>query len=157
MDSRCSHEIKRCLLLGRKAMANLDSMLKGRDIADEGPSSQSYGFSSSQVWMWELDNKKGWVPKDWCLLTVVVEKTLKSPLDSKEIIPVNPKGNQPWVFIERTDDEAAILDHLMGRADSLEKTLMVGKIEGRRRRDDRGWDGWIASLTQWTWVWANSG
>ena len=78
-DSDCNHEIKRCLLLGRKAMTNLDSILKSRDIANKGPSSQSYGISSSHVWMWELDYKESWAPKNWCFWTVVLEKTLESP------------------------------------------------------------------------------
>ena len=76
-------------------------------FADKGPYSQSYGFSSSHVWMWELGNKKGWAPKNWCLWTVALEKTLKSLLDSKEIKPVNPKGNQPWIFIGKTDAETS--------------------------------------------------
>ena len=75
-------------------------------FADKGLSSQSYGFSSNHVQMWELDHKEGWVQKNWCFQTVVLEKTLESPLDSKEIKPVNPKGNQPWIFIGRTDAEA---------------------------------------------------
>ena len=75
-------------------------------FADKGPYSQSYCFSSSDVWVWELDYKKGWGPKNWCIWTTVLEKTLKRPLDSKEIKPVNPKGNQPWIFIWRTDAEA---------------------------------------------------
>ena len=74
-------------------------------FANKGPSSKSYGFSSSHVWMWELDYKESWVPKNWCFWTMV-EKTLKSPLDSKEIQPVHPKGNQSWIFIGRTDAEA---------------------------------------------------
>ena len=85
-------------------MANLDSVLKSRDI--KGPYSQSYGISSSHVWMWELDNKKGWVLKNWCLRTVVLKKTLEGPLDSKEIKPLNAKGNQLWIFIGGTDAEA---------------------------------------------------
>ena len=107
-DGDCSHEIKRCLLLRRKAMTNLDSILKNRDITfpDKGPSSQSYGFTSSHVWMWELDYKESWAPKNWCFWTVVLEKTLESPLDLKEIKPVNPKENQPWIFIRRTDAKA---------------------------------------------------
>ena len=105
-------------------------------FANEGPLSQSYGFSSSNVWMWELDYKESWVPKNWCFWTVVLEKTLESPLDCKEIRPVHPKGNQSWILIGRTDAEAEtpILGHLTRRTDSLEKTLMLGKIEGRRRR-----------------------
>ena len=106
-DDDCSHEIKRCLLLGRKAMTNLDSILKSRDyLANKGPSYQSYGFSSSHVLMWELDHKEGWAPKNWCFWTVVLEKTLESPLDYKEIQPVHPKVNQSWIFIGRTDVEA---------------------------------------------------
>ena len=85
-DGHCSHEIKRCLLLGRKAMTSLDSMLKSRD---KGLSHQSYGFSSSHVWMWELDCNENWVPKNWFFWTVVLEKTLESPLDHKEIQPVH--------------------------------------------------------------------
>ena len=106
-DGDCSHEIKRHLLLGRKAMANLGSILKSRDITlNKDPSSQSYGFSSSHVWMWELDYKQNRAPKNWCFWTVVLEMTLESPLDSKEIQPVRPKGNQSWIFIGRTDAEA---------------------------------------------------
>ena len=107
-DGGCSHEIKRRLLLGRKVMTNLDSILKSRDItfANKGPSSQGCGFSSSHVWMWELDYKESWVPKNWCFWTVVLEKTLESPLDCKEIQPVHPKVNQSWIFIGRTDVEA---------------------------------------------------
>ena len=77
-----------------------------RYFANKGPSSQSYGFSSSHVWMWELNHKESWAPKNWCLQTVVMEKTLKSPLDSKKIQPVYPKGNQPWIFTGRTEAEA---------------------------------------------------
>jgi len=98
--------------------------------------------------MWELDQKEGWVPKNWCFWTVVLEKTLESPLDSKKIKPVNPKGNQPRLFIGRTDaeSEAPLFGHLMRRDDSLEKTLMLGKIEGRRRRQ---WQRmrWLDSIT----------
>ena len=79
------------------------------DFAKKGPYSQSYNFSSSKVWIWELDHKEGWVLKNWCFSTVVLEKTLESPLDSKEMKPVNPKGNQLWIFSGRTDAEAPIL------------------------------------------------
>ena len=88
-------------------MTNLDSILKSRDITvNRGPSSEGYGFSSSHVWMWELDYKESWVLKIWCFWTVVLEKTLESPLDSKEIQSVYPKGDGSWVFIGRTDVEA---------------------------------------------------
>ena len=145
----------RLLLFGRKAMANLDSILKSRDIANKGLSYQSCGFPSSHVWMWELDCEEGWAPQNWCFWTVVLEKTLESPL---EIQPVHSKGNQSWIFIGRTDVEAEALyfDHMMGRTDSLEKTLMLGKIEGRRRRRWQRMRWWMASLTRWTWVWASS-
>ena len=108
-DGECSHEIKWHLLLGRKVMINLDSILKSRDITLPTKVhlvKQSYGFSSSHVWMWELDYKESWAPKNWCSWTVVLEKTLESPLDDKEIEPVHPKGNQFWIFIGRTDAEA---------------------------------------------------
>ena len=75
-------------------------------LANKGPSSQGYDFSSSHVWMWELDYKESWAPKNFCFWTVVLEKTLENPLNNKEIKPVNPKGNQPWIFIGRTDVEA---------------------------------------------------
>ena len=106
-DGDCSLAIKRHLLLGRKAMTKLDSILKSRDItfANKGLSSQSYGFSSSHVWMWGLDCKECWVPKNWCFWIVVLEKTLESPLDNEEIQPLHPKGNQSWVFTGRTDVE----------------------------------------------------
>ena len=86
--------------------------------------------------MWELDCEESWALKKWCFWTVVLEKILESPLDCKEIKPVNPKGNQSWIFLGRTDAEAEtpILWPLMGRTDSLEKTLMLGKIEGGRKR-----------------------
>ena len=134
-DGDCSHEIKGCLLLGRKGVTNLDSIFKSRDIANKGPSSQSYGFSSSHVWMWEVVYKESWA-QNCCFWTVVMEKTLESPLDSKEIQPVHLKGNQSWIFIGRTDAEAEIpiLWPPEWRTDSFGKTLMLGKIEGRRKR-----------------------
>ena len=117
--------------------------LVGHYFADKGLSSQSYGFSNSHVWMWELDHKKSWVLKNWCFSTVVLEKTLESPLDCKEIQPVHPKGNQSWIFTGRTDTEALIFGQLMRRPDSLEKTQMLRKIGGRRRR------GWQDEMVGW--------
>ena len=109
-DGDCSHEIKRCLLLGRKVMTNLDSILKNRGItlSTKVHLVKANGFSSSHVWMWQLDHKKSWALKNWCFWTVVLEKTLESPLDCKEIQPVYPKGNQPWIFIGETDAEVQI-------------------------------------------------
>ena len=107
-DGDCSHEIKRRLLLGRKVMTNLDSNIKKQRhyFANKGPSGYSYGFSSGHVWMWELDSEESWAPKNWCFWAVVLEKTLESPLDCKEIQSVHPEGDQSWVFIGRTDPEA---------------------------------------------------
>ena len=107
-DSDSSHEIKRCLLFGRKAMTNLDSILKKQrhEFAHKGLFSQSCGFSSSHIWMWELDHKPGWAPKNWCFWIVVLKKTLDSTLDREEIKSVNSTGDQLWVFTGRTDAEA---------------------------------------------------
>ena len=120
--------------------------------------SQSYGFSSSHVQMWKLDHKESWVLKNWCFQTVVLEKTLESPLDCKEIQPVHPKGNRSWIFIGGTDaeTEASILWPPDVKSQLIRKSLMLGQIEGRRRRGRWGRDGWMVSLIQWTWVWASS-
>ena len=121
-------------------------------FADKSPFMQSYNFSSSHAWMWELDYKESWVPKNWCFWTVVLEKTLESPLDSKEIQPVHPKGNQSWIFIGRTDAEAEapilwppnVKNWLTGKRPWCWERLKVWG-EG----DNREWDGWVASLSQW--------
>ena len=110
--------------------------------------------------MWELGHKEGWVPKNWCFWTVVLEKTLESPLDCKEIQPVNPKGNQSWLFIERANPEAEapilwlpdVKNWLIGKDPDPGKDWRL-----EEKGDYRGWDGRMASLTQWTWVWASSG
>ena len=104
-------------------------------FVNKGPYSKSYGFSSSHVRIWALYHKEGWVPKNWFFQIVMLEKTLESPLDNKETKPVNPKGNQPWIFTGRTEVKLKLwyFCHLMRKADSLEKTLMLGKIEGKRR------------------------
>ena len=106
-----------------------------------------------------MDCEEGWAPKNWCLWTVVLEKTLESPLDCKEIKPGNPKGNQPWIVTKRTDLKLKLqyFGHLKWSTDSLEKTLMLGKIEGRRRRGQQR-IRWLDGITDsWTWLWANSG
>ena len=103
-----------------------------------------HGFSH-HVWMWEVDHKESWVPKNWCFWTAVLEKTLESPLDCKEIQPVNLKENQSWI-LDRLMLKLQYFGHLMQRTDSLEKTLMLGKIEGRRRRERRGMR-WLDGIT----------
>ena len=117
-------------------------------FANKGLSSQGYGFSSSHVWMWDLDYKERWAPKNWCFWAVVLEKTLESPLDCKEIQPVHPTGNQSWIFTESTDAEAEspIYGHLMWRTDSFEKTLMLGMIEVRKRRGQQRMR-WLDGIT----------
>ena len=109
VDGDCSHKIKRRLLLERKAMTNPDSVLKSRDITlpTKVHLIKAIVFSSSHVWLWELDHKEGWaLKKNWCFWTEVLEKTLESPLECKEIQPVNPNGNQSWIFTGRADAEA---------------------------------------------------
>ena len=119
-------------------------------FVNKGPSSQSYGFSSSHVWMWELDYKESWALKNWCFWTVVLEKTVESLLNCKEIKQVHPKGNQSWIFLERIDAEAEILVLWPPDAKNwlIEKTLMLGKIEGGRRRRCRRMR-WLDGITNW--------
>ena len=106
-DGDYSHEIKRCLLLGRKTMRSLDNIWKSRDITlPTRIYKAKTGFSSSHIWMWELDHEDNWVSKNWCFWTVVLEKTVENPLYCEEFKPVNAKGNQSWIFIGRTDAKA---------------------------------------------------
>ena len=116
--------------------------------------------TGSHLWIWELDHKESWAPKNWCFSTVVLKKTLESPLDCKEIQPVHPKGDQSWIFIGKTDAEVEVLipwspdvKSWHTRKDSEAGNDWKAGGEG----DDRGWDGWMASPTQWTWVRVNSG
>ena len=152
-DGDCSHEIKRHLLLGSKVMTNLDSILESRHyFVNKGLSSQTFGFSSSHVWIWELDYKETWAPKNCCLWTLVLEKTLESPLNCKEIQVVLPKGNQSWIFIGKTDAEAEtlILWPLDVKNWLIEKTWCWEWLKAGGEGDDREWDGWLASPSQWT-------
>ena len=138
-DGDCSHEIKRCLLLERKAMIKLDSVLKSRDITlPTKVHLVKYTVFPMVMYGCELDYKESWVPKNGCFWTMVLEKTLECALDSKRIQPVHPRGNQSWIFIGRIDAEAEgpMLWPPDGKNCTLEKTLMLGRIEGRRRR---GW------------------
>ena len=118
------------------------------DFANEVPSSQGYGFYSNHLWMWELDYKESWVPKNWCFWTVVFQKTLESPLDCKEIQPVHPKGHQSWYSLKGLMLKLKLqyFGHLMWRTDSFEKSLMLGRIEGRRRRG-RQRTRWLDAIT----------
>ena len=131
-------------------MTNLDSMLKSRDITGNGLYRQSYGFSSSHVWMWDLDHKESWVLKNWCFRTVVLEKTLESPLDCKEIKPVNPKGNQSLIFIGRTvaKAEAPILWPPNAENWLIERDPGAGNDWGQEQKEATeneliGWHYWI--------------
>ena len=131
-------------------MTNLDSILKIKDITllRKVHIFKAMVFPVVMYGMWEPDHEEGWAPKNWCFGTVVLEKTLESPLNSKEIQPVNPKGNQLWIFIGRTDAEAdaPVLWPPMGRADSLKKTLMLGKTEGRTKRGQQR-TSWLDGIT----------
>ena len=147
-DGDCSHEIERCLLLGRKAMTNLDSLWKSRDVTlpTKVCLVKAMVFSSSHVWMWELDHKEDLAPKNWCFWITVLEKTPESPLDSKEIIkPVNPKGNQPWLFIGRTDAEAKA--RILWSPDA--KSWLVGKDPdaGKDWRQEKKVVRWLNGIT----------
>ena len=135
-DGDCSHEIKRHLLLGRKIYNQPRQYIKKQShyFANKGPSSQSYGFSSSHVWMWELDHKEGWVPEDWCFCTVVLEKTFRSPLDCKEMKWINCKGIHSWILIGRTDAEAPILWPPDAKSRLIEKDPDAGKDWGQEEK-----------------------
>ena len=140
------------MFLGGKAMTNLDSILKSIDITlpIKVHISQRYGFSSSCVWMWELDHKEGWLPKKWCFWSVVLEKTLESPLDCKEMKPVNPKRNQPLIFTGRTDAvaEAPILWPPDVKSWLIRKDPDAGKDwrkeeKGMTKYEMVGWHHWL--------------
>ena len=106
--------------------------------------------------IWELDHKESWVSKNWCFQILLLEKALESPLDSKEIKPVNLKRTQRWIFTGRMVPKLQNFGHLMQRADSLEKTVMLERLRAGGEVGSREWDGWMASLTQWSWVWMYS-
>ena len=158
VDDDCSHEIQRHLLLGRKSMTNLDSTLKKQrhHFANKGACSQNYGFSSSHVRMWMLEHKEVWALKNCCVWIVVLEKTLESPLDCKDIKSVNLKGNQPWIL------EGLMLKLKLQYFGYWFEELTHWKRpwcwEGLKaeREGCRGWDGYIASPIQWSGIWAYS-
>ena len=129
-------------------------------FANKGPSSKLW-FFSSHVWLWKLDYKESWAPKNWCFWTAVLKKTLESPLHCKEIQPVHRRGNQSWIFIGGTDAET---ETLILWPLGVKNWLLLRdpdpwcweRLKAGGEGDNRGWDGWMASLTQWTWVWASS-
>ena len=128
--------------------------------ANKGPCSQNCGISSHHVQMRELDPKEGWAPKNWYFRSMVLEKTLESPLDCRDIKPVYLKGNKSWIFIGKTDSE--VETPILWPSD-VKKSWLIRKpwcwerLKAGREGDNRGWDGWMASPTQWTWIWASSG
>ena len=128
-------------------------------FANKGPSSQGYGFSSGHVWMWELDYKESWAPKNWCFWTVVLEKTLRVPWTARRSNQSILKEISPGCSLEGLMLKLKLqyFGHLMQRVDSLEKTLMLGGTGGRKRRGQQRMTWLMASLTRWTWVWVNSG
>ena len=124
---------------------------KQRRLLCQQRSSQGYGFSSDHIWLWELDYKEGWAPKNWCFWTVVLEKILESPLDCRNIHPVHSEGDQPWVFIGRTDVEAETPNTLATWCKELthwKRPWCWERLRAGGEGEDRGWDGWMASLTQ---------
>ena len=135
VDGDCNHESKRRLLLGRQAMTNPDSVFKKqrRHFANKGLYSQSYGFPNSHVRTWELDHKEGWVLKNWCFW-IVVQKTLQSPLDSRDTKPVNPKGNQHWIFTEGLMLKLQYFGPLMQKNRLIEKDLEAEKDWGQEEK-----------------------
>ena len=147
-DGDFSHEIKMLTPWKESYDQPRQHIKKQRHyVANKGLSSQGYGFSSSDIWMWKLDCEESWAPKNWCFWTVVLEKILESPLDCKEIQPVHPKGNQSWIFIGRTDVEAetVILCHLMEELTHWKRPFCWERLKAGGEGDNRGWDGWVES------------
>ena len=157
-DGDCSHKIKRCLLFGRKVMTNLDSILKSRDIS----LSTKACLVKAMVFPVVMYGCESWTiklsAKELMLWIVVLEKTLESPLDSKEIQPFHPKGDQSWVFIGATDAEAEtpVLATWWEELTHLKRPWFWERLRAGGEGEDRGWDGWMASPTRWTWVWVDS-
>ena len=141
-DGDCSHDIKRCLLLGRKTMTNLDRALKSRDITllTKVCIVKAMVFPVVSVWMWKLIHKEGWATKNWCFWIVMLEKTLENPLDHKEIKLVNPKGNQAWIFTGRTDAEAPMATSCEQSA-HWRRPRRWERLKGKRERGGRRWNG----------------
>ena len=150
-DGDSSHEIKRRLLLGKKVMINLDSILKTRDTLSANV--RPVKAVISPVVIWELDYKESWEPKNWCFWTVVLEKTLESPLDCKEIQPVLGVHWKDWCWSWNSSTLATWCEGLT----HLKRPWYWERLRAGGEGDERGWDGWMLSQTQWSWVWVNSG
>ena len=142
-----------------KSLSIEELLLNSSAEKDFWESLGGYGFSSGHVWMWKLDCEESWAPKNWCFWTMVLEKTLESPLDCKEIQPVHPKGDQSWCSLEGLMLKLKLqyFGHLMRRVDSSKRPWCWEGLGAGEEGDDRGWDGCMASPTQWTWVWVSSG
>ena len=142
---------------------NLDNILKSRDITlwtKVHIVKAMFFFSRSHVWIWELDHKESWALKNWCFWTVVLEKTFEGPLDCKEIKPLHPKGNQSWIFIWNDWCWSCNSNPLATWCKEMshwKRPWSWERLKAGGEADDRGWDGWMASPTRWTWVWASSG
>ena len=157
-DGDCSHEIKRCLFLWWKAMTNLDSILKSREITLPRKVHLVKAMVFPVViWMWELNDKESWALKNWCFWTVVLEKTLKSPLDNKEIQPIQRKWVlnvhwKNWCWSWKSNTLAIWCKELT----HWKRFWCWEGLKAGGKGDNRGLDGWMTSPTQWTWVWVNS-
>ena len=156
-------EIRRQLLLGRETMTNLDSMLKSKDITfmTNVHIVKAIIFPVIMLWLWELDLNKGRALKNWCFWTVVLEKTLESPLDCKELQSVKPNGNQPWIFMHWKDGcwswSSNTLASWCENLSHWKRPRGWERLKADGEGNNRGWDGWMASLTPWMWVWGSSG
>ena len=159
-DNDCSHEIKRCLLLGRKAMTNLDSILKNKrfNFADKGPQSQTYDFSSSDVWVWQPNHKERWASQNRCFWTVGLENSWESlgqqryqtsQFSRESTLNIHWKD---WCWSWSSNTLATWSEELT----HWKRSWCWERLKAGGERDDRGWDGWMASPNQQTWVWANS-
>ena len=157
-DGDCSHEIKRHLLLGRKVMTNLDSTFKSRDITlpTKVRLVKAMVFPVIMYGCESWDYKESWAMKNWCFWTMVLEKTLESPLDWKQIQSVHSKEDQPWVFFGRNDAKAETLATSCEELTHWKRLWCWEGLGVGGKGDGRGWDGWLASLTQWTRIWVNS-
>ena len=159
-DGDCSLEIKKCLLLGRKAMTDLDSILKKQRhyFGNKSPSCQSYGFSSRHIGMWELDHKESWALKNWCFWTWCWRRLLRVPWTARRsnqsiLKEINPEYSLEGLMLKL---KFQYFGHLIKELTHWKRLWCWERLRARGEGGNRGWDSWMASLTQWTWIWANS-